>query len=107
MCYVSYYWNEPLRLAGATRHIRPGYLPTSDFRHMPLTIDFEEWCLKEKTLRNTHKMQRELSLPHLSRMTLWPDPGRKQKYQRHGKIGRARVGKECVSTCRSRWSPYH
>src|SRR3546814_20794296 len=21
-------------------------------------------------------------------------------------IGRARVGKECVSTCRSRWSPY-
>src|SRR3546814_3960770 len=23
------------------------------------------------------------------------------------KIGRACVGKECVSTCRSRWSPYH
>src|SRR3546814_10806132 len=23
------------------------------------------------------------------------------------KIGRARVGKECVSPCRSRWSPYH
>src|SRR3546814_1680037 len=23
------------------------------------------------------------------------------------KIGRASVGKECVSTCRSRWSPYH
>src|SRR3546814_9086937 len=22
-------------------------------------------------------------------------------------IGRARVGTECVSTCRSRWSPYH
>src|SRR3546814_12502580 len=22
-------------------------------------------------------------------------------------IGRARVGKECVSKCRSRWSPYH
>src|SRR3546814_3849984 len=22
-------------------------------------------------------------------------------------IGRASVGKECVSTCRSRWSPYH
>src|SRR3546814_18514600 len=22
-------------------------------------------------------------------------------------IGRARVGKECVSTCRFRWSPYH
>src|SRR3546814_17241352 len=24
-----------------------------------------------------------------------------------GKIGRARVGKECVSTCRVRWSPYY
>ena len=23
------------------------------------------------------------------------------------KIGRASCGKECVSTCRSRWSPYH
>src|SRR3546814_15831707 len=22
-------------------------------------------------------------------------------------IGKSRVGKECVSTCRSRWSPYH
>src|SRR3546814_18517996 len=25
----------------------------------------------------------------------------------YNQIGRARVGKECVSTCRSRWSPYH
>src|SRR3546814_15956246 len=28
----------------------------------------------------------------------------------HGKVVRSeerRVGKECVSTCRSRWSPYH
>src|SRR3546814_13685364 len=24
-----------------------------------------------------------------------------------GEIGRACVGKECVSTCRYRWSPYH
>src|SRR3546814_5155985 len=24
-----------------------------------------------------------------------------------GKIGRASCRKECVSTCRSRWSPYH
>src|SRR3546814_11864927 len=24
-----------------------------------------------------------------------------------GQIGRGRVGKECVSTCDSRWSPYH
>src|SRR3546814_16621481 len=28
-------------------------------------------------------------------------------HQRRDEIGRASVGKECVSTCRSRWSPYH
>src|SRR3546814_6798977 len=28
------------------------------------------------------------------------DPGRRRSEER-------RVGKECVSTCRSRWSPYH
>src|SRR3546814_18001817 len=28
-------------------------------------------------------------------------------YSRHVKIGRRRVGKECVSTCSSRWSPYY
>src|SRR3546814_6875805 len=27
--------------------------------------------------------------------------------QRWHEIGKRRVGKECVSTCRSRWSPYH
>src|SRR3546814_8466968 len=25
----------------------------------------------------------------------------------HGRSEERRVGKECVSTCRSRWSPYH
>src|SRR3546814_12921051 len=28
-----------------------------------------------------------------------------QQHARKGEIGRASVGKECVSTCRSRWSP--
>src|SRR3546814_7618156 len=27
--------------------------------------------------------------------------------QRAGRSEERRVGKECVSTCRSRWSPYH
>src|SRR3546814_18508380 len=26
---------------------------------------------------------------------------------RHGRSEERRAGKECVSTCRSRWSPYH
>src|SRR3546814_17960314 len=30
-----------------------------------------------------------------------------QKRSRSGRSEERRVGKECVSTCRSRWSPYH
>src|SRR3546814_2410273 len=29
------------------------------------------------------------------------------KHVRKGRSEERRVGKECVSTCRSRWSPYH
>src|SRR3546814_13233126 len=29
------------------------------------------------------------------------------KWGRHARSEERRVGKECVSTCRSRWSPYH
>src|SRR3546814_17648545 len=38
------------------------------------------------------------------------DDGAPGLARRFGDIGRSeerRVGKECVSTCRSRWSPYH
>src|SRR3546814_13802746 len=30
-----------------------------------------------------------------------------EQYEAHGRSEERRVGKECVSTCRSRWSPYH
>src|SRR3546814_6586849 len=35
------------------------------------------------------------------------DPPLLVVYQFHGRSEERRVGKECVSTCRSRWSPYH
>ena len=58
---------------------------------------------------------------HLARRRLGYGRGARQKLEadaleitggvRHGlSLGRSeerRVGKECVSTCRSRWSPYH
>src|SRR3546814_8413649 len=40
------------------------------------------------------------SVPTRARATLNPFSGRSRSEER-------RVGKECVSTCRSRWSPYH
>src|SRR3546814_1031413 len=30
-----------------------------------------------------------------------------EEIERNGRSEERRVGKECVSTCRSRWSPYH
>src|SRR3546814_2587117 len=41
---------------------------------------------------------REMSATHLNLVPLTPDRIRSEE---------RRVGKECVSTCRSRWSPYH
>src|SRR3546814_10035091 len=31
----------------------------------------------------------------------------RKSHKRSGRSEERRVGKECVSTCRSRWSPYH
>src|SRR3546814_20635192 len=37
-----------------------------------------------------------------------PPPSRKLQYRQYRKRSEERrVGKECVSKCRSRWSPYH
>src|SRR3546814_15130816 len=48
-------------------------------------------------------------LPRLAEEPVWPPgqtQGPRQGYQEVRSEER-RVGKECVSTCRSRWSPYH
>src|SRR3546814_19100761 len=44
-------------------------------------------------------------------LVLWSEsdfwPGLLAAIRRHGRSAGRRVGKECVSTCRSRWSPSH
>src|SRR3546814_16371152 len=37
----------------------------------------------------------------------YSDPERNQGVLEEGRSEERRVGKECVSKCRSRWSPYH
>src|SRR3546814_13685797 len=37
----------------------------------------------------------------------WGDVDEAKKIILEGRSEERRVGKECVSTCRSRWSPYH
>src|SRR3546814_15516955 len=44
------------------------------------------------------------TVPAGSFRTIWTQQHRKH---RPGRSEERRVGKECVSTCRSRWSPYH
>src|SRR3546814_8853986 len=41
------------------------------------------------------------------RMRLGRGRGGRREWPRRGRSEERRVGKECVSTCRSRWSPYH
>ena len=37
----------------------------------------------------------------------WGEPRKAEGVRPHWEIGERRVGKECPSKCRSRWSPYH
>src|SRR3546814_6581934 len=45
--------------------------------------------------------------PVLRDITFRAEPGKTTAIIGGTEIGRASCGKECVSTCRSRWSPYH
>src|SRR3546814_3601040 len=51
-------------------------------------------------LVDRHVGELQLAAHRIQRAVVQLEPHRRQ-------IGRARVGKACVSTCRSRWAPYH
>src|SRR3546814_15382680 len=53
-------------------------------------------ALKALSLTGESKIERQWSLLELA-----------GKLTRRNRSEERRVGKECVSTCRSRWSPYH
>src|SRR3546814_5237971 len=44
---------------------------------------------------------------YTGKMKLVDTAGRVEKFRQRYRSEERRVGKECVSTCRSRWSPYH
>src|SRR3546814_12413921 len=61
------------------------------------------------TLRQRHKTelpQHGLPLWHQYDSSTGREPGQHSR-RRGQRSEERRVGKECVSTCRSRWSPYH
>src|SRR3546814_17777627 len=45
--------------------------------------------------------------PDAGRASIWGRPALQMGDEAKARSEERRVGKECVSTCRSRWSPYH
>src|SRR3546814_12308743 len=58
-------------------------------------LDDAQWDMDFLSIPNVHKMI------HDSKIIVAREPNA------DGRSEERRVGKECVSTCRSRWSPYH
>src|SRR3546814_5415925 len=50
---------------------------------------------------------RQPARPCRGQQTVGTDPACRDGPDRRRRSEERRVGKECVSTCRSRWSPYH
>src|SRR3546814_17469724 len=75
-----------------------GSLMTTEFVSVPAT-----WTV-EATLQHIREVER-------TRKTVYAiyvlDPASQRLLRTASRSEERRVGKECVSTCRSRWSPYH
>ena len=80
--------------------------------HTPSCVAPTTYALKLPLLLH-HTWQTELptemsaALPATVQLLLQVRPRFCHKLPRKGRSEERRVGKECVSTCRSRWSPYH
>src|SRR3546814_16657533 len=57
--------------------------------------------------RRGRPIDSDLIVPHSDGAGLIDKVGQGVSPDRLGRSEERRVGKECVSTCRSRWSPYH
>src|SRR3546814_5488877 len=77
--------------------------------HLPLLDKREERGLKRKqTLQVKRVISTLLNLTKTLKIRLPEgDPLRDLLFIHDSRSEERRVGKECVSTCRSRWSPYH
>src|SRR3546814_7284947 len=88
----------------------------SDWRSDVCSSDRKrEWYAKNRdhylTYQREYRAAQRAADPEKYRETVrarnkrWRDGHREQENVKQ--IGKRRVGKECVSTCRSRWSPLH
>src|SRR3546814_2326260 len=75
---------------------------------LPISLRMVGGPGKESMLSTSIKMYGEprLLFP-VPRQAFWPPPKVQSAVVEIERSEERRVGKECVSTCRSRWSPYH
>src|SRR3546814_13771447 len=87
-----------------------GHISLADFMGVFYTtpiFKLERWILaKVLQLPSTDQEAQLLAQGRITRFAAWSVEAR-QIDQTVLRSEERRVGKECVSTCRSRWSPYH
>src|SRR3546814_19429877 len=102
-------WSSDVCSADLTRKART---VADRLRHLPGVIEAEasaagtvrvEFSRSETTEADISKALADIGVQHR------PAPGMPEAVaaKPHRRSEERRVGKECVSTCRSRWSPYH
>src|SRR3546814_13885475 len=81
----------------------PGPQPRSSTRRAPLSSN----ALTTVSSRSSCNSLAIHATPFCSNATLVQGSSQRHPCWRARRSEERRVGKECVSTCRSRWSPYH
>src|SRR3546814_12559150 len=87
------------------------YFPDPDLLPLELDDAFLEECrqsLPELPDAKRRRYEKDLGLSAYNAATLTADADTARWFEALlARSEERRVGKECVSTCRSRWSPYH
>src|SRR3546814_11648871 len=95
-----------MRISDWSSDVCSSDLPAS----MYLSFDENAPASREPKLKSVLKTGKAPTLPNSSSCSLTaplPDSATPSKFRSLSRSEERRVGKECVSTCRSRWSPYH
>src|SRR3546814_4633088 len=89
-----------MRISDWSSDVCSSDLPRADMNRNPaLEIWQRERCLSVSAVRRAQQRKQRLVLVNGQGLTIAQCPALRSEERR--------VGKECVSTCRSRWSPYH
>src|SRR3546814_11332582 len=98
--------NQALRERRVQIGIRGQYKKDRVFNYQPLFVENHKFYVSAMVDKKRAK-----TLPLVYRVHPFIDKaiatGRFKRGPDAGRSEERRVGKECVSTCRSRWSPYH